>query len=136
MSNNGSGQGLVTSVIVRALFFGKFDHCPTHVSAKTCKVISAISCVTLTHSLTLSCTTEELSAPRDLTDEPLVALPSPPALMDPDPLLQVGSPYTKSLPQPIGRPERPSSSTSEGFQKAPGAEVKSRSLEDDGQVSE
>ena len=92
--------------------------------------------LTLTHSLTLSCTTEELSAPRDLTDEPLVALPSPPALMDPDPLLQVGSPYTKSLPQPIGRPERPSSSTSEGFQKAPGAEVKSRSLEDDGQVSE
>lgn len=76
---------------------------------------------------------KELSAPRDLTDEPLVALPSPPALMDPDPLLQVGSPYTKSLPQPIGRPERPSSSTSEGFQKAPGAEVKSRSLEDDGQ---
>ena len=46
------------------------------------------------------------------------------------------SPHNRSLPQPIGHPpERTGSSMSEGvFQKAPGAEVKSRSFEEDGQV--
>ena len=48
-----------------------------------------------------------------------------------------GSPYAKSLPQPIGRPERAERppSTLENFQRAPGAEVKSRSFEEDSQVS-
>ena len=46
------------------------------------------------------------------------------------------SPHNRSLPQPIGHPpERTGSAMSEGvFQKAPGAEVKSRSFEEDGQV--
>ena len=44
------------------------------------------------------------------------------------------SPHTKSLPQPIGRPERTSSASSDNFQRAVGAEVKSKSLEDEGQV--
>ena len=44
------------------------------------------------------------------------------------------SPHTKSLPQPIGRPERTSSTSSDTFQRAVGAEVKSKSLEDEGQV--
>ena len=43
-------------------------------------------------------------------------------------------PFTKSLPQPISRPERVGSASSEGFQRAPGAEVKSRSLEEDSQI--
>jgi hypothetical protein len=47
------------------------------------------------------------------------------------------SPHNRSLPQPIGHPpERTGSSLSEGaFQRAPGAEVKSRSFEEEGQVS-
>ena len=44
------------------------------------------------------------------------------------------SPHTKSLPQPIGRPERTGSTSSDSFQRAVGAEVKSKSLEDEGQV--
>ena len=44
------------------------------------------------------------------------------------------SPHTKSLPQPIGRPERTTSASSDSFQRAVGAEVKSKSLEDEGQV--
>ena len=44
------------------------------------------------------------------------------------------SPHTKSLPQPIGRPERTGSVSSDSFQRAVGAEVKSKSLEDEGQV--
>ena len=44
------------------------------------------------------------------------------------------SPHTKSLPQPIGRPERTGSASSDSFQRAVGAEVKSKSLEDEGEV--
>ena len=56
-------------------------------------------------------------------------------VMDGD--LRSESPYAKSSPQPIGRPERVERppSTLENFQRAPGAEVKSRSFEDDSQVS-
>lgn len=53
-------------------------------------------------------------------------MPPPPPTTSPS--------FAKSLPQPIGRPDRTNSTSSEGFQKAPGAEVKSRSLEDDSQV--
>ena len=51
--------------------------------------------------------------------------------LDSDAMQRSTSPFTKSLPQPISGPDRMSSDT---FQKAPGAEVKSKSLEDEGQV--
>lgn len=78
---------------------------------------------------------KELTAPRELTDMPMVSTPSPIVMMnnvvvDGDPLSE--SPYAKSLPQPIGRSglDRPPS-TLENFQRAPGAEVKSRSFEEE-----
>lgn len=69
---------------------------------------------------------KELTAPRELTDEPMVTNPSPivtTTTTDSDAALHSTSPYTKSLPQPIGRPpERTSSVSSDTFQRAPGAE--------------
>lgn len=80
---------------------------------------------------------KELSAPRDLTDEPMITAASPLVVgggpLDSEHLFST-SPHTKSLPQPIGRPERTSSASSDNFQRAVGAEVKSKSLEDEGQV--
>ena len=53
---------------------------------------------------------------------------------DLDPLYST-SPHTKSLPQLIGQTERTgSAASSESFQRAVGAEVKSKSLEEEGQV--
>ena len=54
--------------------------------------------------------------------------------LDADAMLHSTSPFTKSLPQPISTPDR-TTAVSDTFQKAPGAEVKSKSLEDEGQVS-
>jgi len=81
---------------------------------------------------------KELTAPRELTDAPMVTNPSPVVTtggtLDSDTLLHFTSPFAKSLPQPIGQSEGTSSVSSETFQKAPGAEVKSKSLEEEGQL--
>jgi hypothetical protein len=97
-----------------------------------------LSFLSLTPSLlSLSCP-EELSAPRELTHEPMTTAPSPlvgaggGGSLDSE--LYSTSPHTKSLPQPIGRPERTGSASSDSFQRAVGAEVKSKSLEDEGEV--
>ncbi|KAL5473876.1 hypothetical protein EMCRGX_G028440 [Ephydatia muelleri] len=83
---------------------------------------------------------KELTAPRELTDAPMTSTPSPVVVMNNNGSMDgdhlCGSPYAKSLPQPIGRPERAERppSTLENFQRAPGAEVKSRSFEEDSQM--